>query len=54
MPVGHQYRFNLLVNGESLDWEQTYVEYDGKLTNLRLLFTYRNQHPPPDLIYFLD
>ncbi|MFP4385089.1 MAG: hypothetical protein ACLFST_05000 [Spirochaetia bacterium] len=53
MPVGHQYRFNLLVNGEALDWEDTYVEYNGKMTNLRLLFTYRNQHPPSGLLYHL-
>ncbi|MFW5729527.1 MAG: hypothetical protein ACOCYG_07670 [Spirochaetota bacterium] len=46
-------RYDILVNGEPVDWRNTYVEYDGRMVNLRLLFTYRNQHPPPGLRYFI-
>ncbi len=49
----HQHRYDILVNGEPLDWDHTYIEYDGRMTNLRLLFTYRNQHPPTGLLYHI-
>ena len=44
-------RYDLEVNGAPLDWQRTYIEYGGSMVNLRLLFTYRNQHPP-DLLRF--
>lgn len=46
-------RYDLLVNGQPLDWDNSYIEYGGRMVNLRLLFTYRNQHPPPGLQYRL-
>ena len=46
-------RYDLLVNGEPLDWDNSFLEYGGSMVNLRLLFTYRNQHPPPALQYRL-
>jgi hypothetical protein len=46
-------RYDLRVNGQALDWDVTYIEYDGRMVNLRLLFTYRNQHPPEGLEYFI-
>lgn len=44
-------RYDLLLNGEPLDWRTTYIEYGGRMVNLQLLFTYRNQYPPGDLPY---
>ncbi len=46
-------RYDIVVNGEPLDWQRTYVEYGGRMVSLRLLFTYRNQHPPPGLRYMI-
>ena len=51
MPPGHRNRYDLRLNGEPIDWNHTYVEYDGRMVSLRLLFTYRNQYPPDDLRY---
>ena len=50
---GHQSRYDLELNGERIDWDHTYIEYDGEMVNLRLLFTYRNQRPVPDVPYRL-
>ena len=50
---GHQNRYSILLNGKPIDWDHLYVEYDGDMLNLRLLYTYRNQKPPPDLPYRL-
>lgn len=50
---GHQNRYDLVLNGEPIDWDQLYIEYDGEMLNLRLLYTYRNQEPIPDLPYRL-
>lgn len=50
---GHQNRYSILLNGEPIDWDHLYVEYAGDMINLRLLYTYRNQKPPPDLPYRL-
>ena len=50
---GHQNRYDVVLNGEPLDWDHTYVEYGGEMINLRLLYTYRNQKPPPDVPYRL-
>ncbi len=43
-------RYDLLLNGEPLDWDNLYIKYGGRMVSLRALFTYRNQHPqtPPD------
>jgi len=43
-------RYDLLLNGERLDWDSLYIKYGGRMVSLRALFTYRNQHPqtPPD------
>lgn len=53
-PPQHQQRWDLLLNGEPLRWNTTYIEYGGRLLNLRLLFTYRNQRPVPDIPYSLE
>ncbi|MDC7241002.1 MAG: hypothetical protein PQJ50_11645, partial [Spirochaetales bacterium] len=45
-PKGHRNRYDIIVNGEALDWDNSYFEYGNDLVNLRLLFLYRNQHPP--------
>ena len=50
---GHQERYDVELNGEPIDWDHTYIEYDGDMINLRLLFTYRNQRPVPDVPYRL-
>ncbi len=46
-------RYDLHVNGQALEWNVTYIEYAGRMVNLRLLFTYRNQHPPEGLEYVI-
>jgi hypothetical protein len=51
MPPGHRVRYDLELNGDPLAWDETYIRYDGRMVNLRLLFTYRNQYPPPDVEY---
>lgn len=50
---GHQNRYDILLNGEPLEWDRLYIEYHNDMVNLRLLFTYRNQQPAPDLPYRL-
>lgn len=50
-PPGHRVRYDLRLNDGALDWDHTYIEYDGRMVSLRLLFTYRNQYPPDDLEY---
>ena len=51
--IGYQLRYDIVLNGEPLNWEHSYIDYDGEMLNLRLLFTYRNQHPPEDLVFRL-
>jgi len=46
-------RYTILVNGEPLSWDHSFIEYDGRMMNLRLLYSYRNQHPPEDLRHFI-
>lgn len=49
-PVPFERRsYDLLLNGEPLDWDRLYIKYGGRMVSLRALFTYRNQHPqtPP-------
>lgn len=53
-PPAHRQRWDLLLNGEPLPWNEIYIEYGGELLSLRLLFTYRNQRPVPDIPYRLD
>ncbi len=48
-PVGHRRRYDIVLNGSRIDWDNTYIFYDEAMTNLRALFTYRNQYPPKDL-----
>ncbi len=48
-PEGYRKRYDIIVNGEPVDWDNSYIEYGGEMINLRLLFTYRNQHPPETL-----
>jgi hypothetical protein len=43
----HQNRYDVELNGEPLNWDSTFIEYDGRMVNLRVLFTYRNQQPVP-------
>ena len=54
LPVGHRWRYRVLLNGAPLDWDATYIEFDRRLWNLRALFTYRNQVPLPDAPFVLD
>lgn len=53
-PPGHRQRWNLLLNGQPLDWQRSYIRYGGELLNLQLLFTYRNQRPVPDVPFRLE
>ena len=50
----HQNRYDVLLNGKPIDWDHLYIEYAGSLVNLRLLYTYRNQQPIPDVEYRLE
>jgi hypothetical protein len=47
----HQNRYDLMLNGEPIDWGNLFVEYGGEMLNLQLLYTYRNQRPVPDVRY---
>lgn len=42
-------RYDILLNGEPLDWENSYIEQGGRMINLRLLYTYRNGALPEGL-----
>ncbi|MFP4427093.1 MAG: hypothetical protein ACLFPP_11615 [Spirochaetaceae bacterium] len=44
-------RYDILVNGEPLDWERSFIEYDERRVNMRLLYTYRNGGLPEGLLY---
>ncbi len=50
--LGRKIRYDIEVNGSPLDWDNSYIEYEGKMMNLRALFTYRNQYPPDNIQYF--
>ena len=50
----HQNRYDVELNGKPLDWDHLFIEYDGSMVNLRLLFTYRNQQPVPDVQYRVE
>ncbi len=49
----HRTRYDVLINGRPADWDHLYIEYDNDMINLRLLYSYRNQQPVPDLPYRL-
>ncbi|MBI9106441.1 MAG: hypothetical protein JEZ04_06800 [Spirochaetales bacterium] len=51
-PEGHRRRYDIIVNGTPVDWDNSYIEYGSEMLNLRLLFLYRNQHPPKSLEYY--
>ena len=51
-PERHRNRYDIIVNGTPLDWDNSYIEYGSEMLNLRLLFLYRNQHPPKSLEYY--
>ncbi len=47
----HQNRYDLLLNGEPIDWGNLFLLYNGEMINLQLLYTYRNQRPVPEVRY---
>jgi hypothetical protein len=53
LPEPYRQRFDLRLNGAPLDWDATYIEYDFRMVNMQLLFTYRNQRPVPEGPYRL-
>lgn len=54
MPPGHRRRYIIEVNGKPLDMSNHFIEWNGSMVNLQLLFTYRNQYPPRGLNYRAD
>ncbi len=54
MPPLHRRRYTLILNEEPIEWERMYIDYGGRLLNLQLLFTYRNQRPVPDAPFVLE
>jgi hypothetical protein len=54
MPPLHRRRYTLILNEEPIEWERMYITYGGRLLNLQLLFTYRNQRPVPDAPFVLE
>ncbi|MDC7124116.1 MAG: hypothetical protein PQJ46_01015 [Spirochaetales bacterium] len=48
-PEGYRKRYDIIVNGNNMDWDNSYIEYGGKMINLKILFLYRNQYPPESL-----
>lgn len=49
-PAGARLRYDIVLNGTRIDWNNTFIDYGEGLANLRALFTYRNQYPPADLL----
>lgn len=39
---------------QELDWNRSYIHYNGRMTNLRILYSYRNQPHPFDFPVYLD
>ncbi|MFO7730916.1 MAG: hypothetical protein R6V86_09140 [Spirochaetia bacterium] len=54
LPEPFQKRFDIRLNGQALEWNKTYIEYDFRMVNMRMLFTYRNERPVPNVPYYLD
>ena len=52
-PPGHRRRYDIIVNGAYLNWDNSYLEYGNDMINMRLLFMYRNQHPSEGLELYL-
>lgn len=50
----HEDRYDIVLNGEPLDWANTYIEYNNRMANLQVLFTYRNQLPEAGLPFYLE
>ena len=50
----YRLRYDVILNGEPLAWDKTYVEYGGRMVNMRLLFTYRNQVPPSSVPFHIE
>lgn len=50
-PRGHRKRYDIIVNGEAINWDRSFIEYGGDMLNLRLMFLYKNQHPSGSLEY---
>ena len=53
-PEGYRKRYDIIVNGSALDWDNSFIEYGGEMINLRLLFLYRNQHPPESFKQYMQ
>ena len=54
LPGPHRRRWQITVNGKQPVWTDTYISYEGRLVNVQLLFTYRNQRPLPDVPYTIE
>ncbi len=50
----HEERYDIILNGEPLDWANTYIRYNNRMVNLQALFTYRNQLPESGLPLYLE
>lgn len=44
-------RYDILLNGERINWEVSFIEWGGRMVNLRVLYTYRNGALPEGLTY---
>lgn len=53
-PEGYRKRYDIIVNGIAIDWDNSFIEYGGKMINMKLLFLYRNQNPPAGLGHYLS
>lgn len=53
LPEPYRKRFDIRLNGRPLEWNKTYIKYDFRMVNMRLLFTYRNERPVPNVPYYL-
>lgn len=52
LPEPYRKRFDIRLNGRPLDWNKTYIEYDFRMVNMKMLFTYRNERPVPNVPYY--
>ena len=45
--------YTIYVNEEPLDWDRSYIHFNNRMQNLRILFSYRNQpHPMEQPFYY--
>ncbi len=49
----HRERFDIVIDGDPLDWEHTFIQFGGQMVNMMALFSYRNQALPPGLQRYL-